>query len=137
MNNAYFEGEIDDIRIYNRPLTTDEISDLYGENGWTDNNNAPVIHAGQSFDLSEDAANAFSLGNVLATDEDYVDEIAEALKKAEYFDDTQKVFAYVAKTGNSYEISIAFLDPDFDLGPVLTLLLQGNAITSLTTEHKG
>ncbi len=38
--------------------------------------------------------------------------------------------------GAAYEKALA-TDPDFDLGPVLTLLLQGNAITSLTTEHKG
>src|ERR1035438_6828266 len=31
----YFNGKIDDIRIYNRALSTAEISALYHENGWT------------------------------------------------------------------------------------------------------
>jgi len=32
--NRYFDGSIDDIRIYNRPLTGDEIKALYHEGGW-------------------------------------------------------------------------------------------------------
>ena len=31
----FFSGAIDDIRIYDRPLTEDEIDALYHENGWT------------------------------------------------------------------------------------------------------
>lgn len=34
----YFPGRIDDIRIYNYPLSKDEISVLYHENGWTGDN---------------------------------------------------------------------------------------------------
>lgn len=30
-----FDGSIDDVRIYNRPLSADEIIDLYQEQGWT------------------------------------------------------------------------------------------------------
>jgi len=33
----YFSGTIDDIRIYNRSLSRNEIETLYQENGWTDN----------------------------------------------------------------------------------------------------
>ena len=34
-NTSYFEGKIDDIRIYNRSLSTQEILSLYHEGGWT------------------------------------------------------------------------------------------------------
>ncbi|MDQ0111864.1 LamG-like jellyroll fold domain-containing protein [Paenibacillus harenae] len=30
----FFQGKIDDIRIYDRPLTPDEVSELFLENGW-------------------------------------------------------------------------------------------------------
>jgi hypothetical protein len=33
-NTAYFTGSIDDIRVYNRTVTDDEIGFLYHENGW-------------------------------------------------------------------------------------------------------
>lgn len=33
-NDEYFQGSIDDIRIYNRVLTTAEIAALYHEKGW-------------------------------------------------------------------------------------------------------
>ena len=33
--NEYLDGKLDDIRIYNRALSDDEISDLYHEGGWT------------------------------------------------------------------------------------------------------
>jgi hypothetical protein len=33
-NDAYFAGQLDDIRIYDRVLTEREISALYHEGGW-------------------------------------------------------------------------------------------------------
>ena len=36
-NGRYFDGKLDDIRIYNKALTEIEINDLYHEDGWTGN----------------------------------------------------------------------------------------------------
>jgi hypothetical protein len=36
-HDNFFKGSIDDIRIYNRALTDQEIQQLYHENGWTGN----------------------------------------------------------------------------------------------------
>ena len=33
-SESYFEGKIDDIRIYNRALSEEEIQALYHEGGW-------------------------------------------------------------------------------------------------------
>ncbi len=33
-NNYYFNGHLDDIRLYNRSLSADEVLSLYHENGW-------------------------------------------------------------------------------------------------------
>lgn len=45
-NEFYFPGKIDDIRIYNRPLSEQEIDQLYHENGWTgDNGGQPTFPA--------------------------------------------------------------------------------------------
>jgi hypothetical protein len=40
-NDRYFQGKIDDIRIYNRKLSVSEIGVLYHEGGW-DSNSAPA-----------------------------------------------------------------------------------------------
>jgi hypothetical protein len=37
--NNFYNGIIDDIRIYNKPLTQEEIRALYNEKGWTSVNN--------------------------------------------------------------------------------------------------
>ncbi len=42
-NNSKFQGKIDDIRIYNRELSNQEILDLYHEGGWTGGSITPVI----------------------------------------------------------------------------------------------
>ena len=34
-SDRYYNGNIDDIRIYNRALSEDEIQALYHEGGWT------------------------------------------------------------------------------------------------------
>ncbi len=39
--HAFFTGIIDDIRVFNYPLSTQEIDDLYHENGWTGESNFP------------------------------------------------------------------------------------------------
>ncbi len=37
--HAFFNGIIDDIRVYNYPLSVSEINDLYHENGWSGDDN--------------------------------------------------------------------------------------------------
>jgi hypothetical protein len=46
----YFSGSIDDIRIYDRVLSDEEIQELYHENGWTDFN--LILYTPNSIDLT-------------------------------------------------------------------------------------
>jgi outer membrane protein assembly factor BamB len=44
--NHFYDGSIDDIRIYAKALTQEEIDTLYNEGRWTTINHAPVANAG-------------------------------------------------------------------------------------------
>ncbi len=44
--NHFYDGNIDDIRIYAKALTQEEIDLLYHEGGWTAINHAPTANAG-------------------------------------------------------------------------------------------
>jgi hypothetical protein len=44
--NNFYNGIIDDIRIYNKPLTQEEIRVLYNEKGYDTLNHAPIANAG-------------------------------------------------------------------------------------------
>ena len=62
-NPGYWDGKIDDVRLYNRALTADEIELLNLDGG----NVAPVVND-QLFEVAVGAADATVVGTVVATD---------------------------------------------------------------------
>lgn len=58
---SFFDGSIDDIRIYNRPLTAAEIDTLFHENGWTSSVlNDQVNEIPKAFALFQNYPNPFN-----------------------------------------------------------------------------
>ncbi len=68
---TYFEGSIDDIRIYDRAITAPEVSDLYGEGGWpVQGNNAPTDLILSSQTIAENQVIGTLIGSLSTTDSD-------------------------------------------------------------------
>jgi hypothetical protein len=59
-NAGYYAGVIDDIRIYNRTLTIDEIQYLYGEGGWVSLGNDDHSRQPSRFALKQNFPNPFN-----------------------------------------------------------------------------
>lgn len=63
----FYEGDLDDVRIYDRVLTDTEIQALYSEGGWTGNNDL-VAHYPFSGNADDSSGNALHLtGNAMLT----------------------------------------------------------------------
>jgi outer membrane protein assembly factor BamB len=59
---SLYDGLIDDIRIYNRPLTQAEINELYHEGGWGITvNHSPVANAGSDQNIYTDSSSGVSV----------------------------------------------------------------------------
>lgn len=68
INTEFFDGELDDIRIYNRALSENEVNQLYHENNW---NTGPVAFYpfnGNATDESGKGNHGANNGAVLTTD---------------------------------------------------------------------
>ena len=67
----YFEGDIDDVRIYNRVLTDDEILILYHENGWMINPEVTIEIASGNVNLSWDEVEGATSYSIYSSDDPY------------------------------------------------------------------
>jgi outer membrane protein assembly factor BamB len=54
--HSFYNGTVDDIRIYAKPLTQVEIDSLYHAGGWDTTNHAPIANAGPNQIISVDSA---------------------------------------------------------------------------------
>jgi Concanavalin A-like lectin/glucanases superfamily/Secretion system C-terminal sorting domain/PQQ-like domain/PKD domain len=110
---SLYNGDVDDIRIYSKVLTNEEISALYHEGGWDTTNHAPIANAGPDIILYAD-----SLSSALVT----LDGSASSDKDGD-------TLTYIWKQANTTLAT--------GVRPIVRLPLGRHAVTLIVADGKG